>query len=67
MCIGSMYIAMLITNWGSPQLSTGILDAYTPNGFAFWSRMGLQWVTSLLYIWTLIAPKIFPDRDFVIE
>lgn len=67
MCIGSMYIAMLITNWGSPQFSSGILDAYRPNGFAFWSRVGLQWATSLLYLWTLIAPRIFPDRDFVIE
>lgn len=67
MCIGSMYIAVLITNWGSPQMSSGILNAYAPNGFAFWSRVGLQWATSLIYLWTLIAPKIFPDRDFVIE
>lgn len=66
MCIGSMYIADMITNWGSPMIDSPILKAYEPNAFAFWSKLGLEWVTSLLYIWTLIAPRIFPSRDFVI-
>lgn len=67
MCIGSMYIAMMITNWGSPQYDDSIITSYKPNGFAFWSRLGLEWGTALLYIWTMIAPRLFPTRDFVIE
>jgi hypothetical protein len=41
MCIGSMYIAMMITNWGSPEYNDPIITSYKPNGFAFWSRLGL--------------------------
>ena len=66
MCIGSMYIANMITNWGTPKVDSPILSAYQPNYFSFWSKLGLQWITSLLYVWTLVAPRIFPDRDFVI-
>jgi hypothetical protein len=66
MAIGSMYIAMMITNWGSPEVTDTVMTAYKPNGFSFWSRIGLQWVTSLLYLWTLIAPKILPERDFTV-
>lgn len=66
MAIGSMYIAMMITNWGSPQLSDQISNVYRPNSFAYGSRITLQWATALLYIWTMVAPGIFPDRDFTV-
>ena len=29
-----------------------------------WVKLGAQWVTGLLYMWTLLAPALFPDRDF---
>lgn len=60
MAIGSMYIAMMVTNWGSPQMSDQISNAYRPNSFAYGSRVILQFSTSLLYIWTLVAPGICP-------
>jgi hypothetical protein len=41
MCIGSMYIANMITNWGSPMIDSPILNAYTPNYFSFWSKLAL--------------------------
>ena len=66
MAIGSMYIAMLITNWGAPKMNDSIIGSYQPNPFAFWSKLILEYITALLYLWTLIAPKIFPDRDFVV-
>jgi hypothetical protein len=66
MAIGAMYIAMMVTNWGSPQMNHTITDAYRPNSFAFWSRLGLQWVTALLYVWTLVAPGVCPKRDFTV-
>lgn len=27
-----------------------------------WVKIGTQWATALLYVWTLVAPLIFPDR-----
>lgn len=29
-----------------------------------WAKMGTSWVVALLYIWTLVAPILFPDRNF---
>lgn len=63
MCIASIYIGMLVTNWTSANPTTGNL---TSNDFGFWVRVAMSWVTMLIYIWTLLAPKIFPDRDFTV-
>lgn len=57
MCIASVYIGMLVTNWTSASPTTGNL---TSNDFGFWVRVAISWATTLLYIWTLIAPKVFP-------
>ena len=29
-----------------------------------WVKIASQWVTVALYCWTLVAPLLFPDRDF---
>jgi hypothetical protein len=29
-----------------------------------WVKIVAQWLTMLLFAWTLAAPKLFPDRDF---
>jgi len=63
MCLASIYVGMLITNWTSASLTTGDLIS---NDFGFWVRLGISWITTLTYIWTLFAPKIFPDRDFTV-
>lgn len=63
MCLASIYVGMLITNWTSASLITGELGS---NDFGFWVRLIISWSTALLYIWTLIAPKIFPERDFTV-
>jgi hypothetical protein len=54
---------MLVTNWTSASLTTGSI---TSNGFGFWVRIAISWFTTGLYVWTLIAPKVFPDRDFTV-
>jgi hypothetical protein len=63
MCIASIYIAMLITNWTSASPTTGQLVS---NDFGFWVRLIISWLTTLLYVWTLVAPRCFPDRDFTV-
>lgn len=63
MCLASIYIGMLITNWTSANILT--LDLQS-NDFGFWVRAVIAWLTTLLYLWTLIAPKVFPERDFTV-
>ncbi len=29
-----------------------------------WVKTGALWLTGALYAWTLLAPAMFPDRDF---
>jgi serine incorporator 1/3 len=61
MCLASLYVGMLITNWTSASITTGVLIS---NDFGFWVRVILSWATCLLYIWTLVAPRLFPSRSF---
>lgn len=65
--IGSMYLAMLITNWdaivydgtgGGNELGVGKSMA------AVWVKICSGWIVLLMYTWTLVAPFLFPDRDW---
>ncbi|XP_024530239.1 probable serine incorporator [Selaginella moellendorffii] len=58
--LASMYSAMLLTGWGNP----GDKDAIDVGWPSVWVRIGTMWFTSALYIWSLIAPLVLPDRDF---
>lgn len=61
MTLSSIYISVLITNWGSASILSSDLK---PNGFLFWIRISISWATTLIYIWTLFAPKIFAGKNF---
>ncbi|KAH7484475.1 Serine incorporator 3 [Phytophthora ramorum] len=56
MCLAGLYMAMVLTDWDSANGSF--------NNVSMWVKIVAQWVTILLFSWTLIAPKLFPDRDF---
>jgi hypothetical protein len=56
-------MGMLLTNWTSASLTTGDLIS---NGFGFWVRAAISWLIALIYVWTLIAPKVCPERDFTV-
>ena len=69
----SCWVAMSLTGWGSVAVSgdadeggTGAHTAANPQvGKANMVMIAAsQWVAVLLYIWTLAAPRLFPDRDF---
>jgi len=65
MAAASMYMAMLLTSWGSQQELSGQTDvAYDLNLQSMWIKIVSQWCTGLLYTWTLAAPYLFPDREF---
>ena len=56
------YMAMLFTDWGVPG---GVATTLYSVGYvAAWLQMSTNWLCGLLYLWTLIAPTLLPDRDF---
>lgn len=59
--LASMYIAMLMTGWGVQAEGKDLIDV----GWAsVWTKFASLWFTALLYSWSLLAPLLFPDRDF---
>lgn len=61
LCLASLYIMMTLTNWYQPDTTTQAMQSIMP---AVWVKMSSSWLGLGLYLWTLIAPLIFPDRDF---
>lgn len=59
--LASMYIAMLMTGWGSGALSMDQIDV---GWTSVWVKTGSQWAAAGLYAWTCFAPALFPDREF---
>ncbi|KAM3136549.1 hypothetical protein pb186bvf_011352 [Paramecium bursaria] len=62
MIIISMYLAMMITNWGAPNITAQTKDAYQPSNISYVIKIIMCWSSGLVYIWTLVAPRLFPDR-----
>eukprot|EP00891_Asterochloris_glomerata_P004139 jgi/Astpho2/4139/Aster-01281 len=61
--LASMYIAMLMTGWGTAAEEKDLIDV---GWTSVWVKVVAQWLTAGLYAWTLGAPVMFPDRDFSI-
>ncbi|CAH8549181.1 unnamed protein product [Schistosoma turkestanicum] len=61
MFLASLYVMVMLTNWLKPQSD---LKTLTSNSASFWVRIISSWVCLGLYVWTLIAPALFPDRIF---
>ncbi|RDY08182.1 Serine incorporator 3, partial [Mucuna pruriens] len=59
--LASMYSAMLLSGWTSTSESSDLIDV---GWTSVWVRIGTEWVTAGLYIWTLTAPLLFPDRSY---
>ena len=59
----SCWFAMALTSWGS--IETGGDRANPEVGEAsMWMLIASQWLFMIMYLWTLVAPRLFPDRDF---
>ncbi|AQK75711.1 uncharacterized protein LOC100191588 precursor [Zea mays] len=60
--LASMYSAMLLTGWSTSVGESGkLVDVGWPS---VWVRIATQWATAGLFIWSLVAPVLFPDREF---
>ncbi|CAL5444273.1 hypothetical protein CsSME_00052766 [Camellia sinensis var. sinensis] len=60
--LASMYSAMLLTGWSASVGASGrLVDVGWPS---VWVRIITGWATAGLFIWSLVAPHLFPDREF---
>lgn len=64
MMTASMYMAMLLTNWGTKEWDSSE-ETYNNSGeSSMWVKIVSEWLTIALYIWTLIAPRVLSGREF---
>ncbi len=61
--VASIYMAMLLTDWGT-QTDTDDNVNITGGKTSMWVKISSQWITMMLYSWTLVVKRCFPDRDF---
>lgn len=61
MTLASLYSGMLLTSWTSVLTDAPVASAGVRT---LWVNILTQWGVFTLYLWTLIAPVVFPDRDF---
>ncbi|KAK9288160.1 hypothetical protein L1049_016609 [Liquidambar formosana] len=59
--LASMYSGMLLSGWTSSSESSELIDV---GWTSVWVRICTEWVTAGLYVWSLLAPLVFPDREF---
>ncbi|XP_054026327.1 serine incorporator 2 [Dryobates pubescens] len=59
--LAALYIMMTLTNWYRPDESLQVLSSPWT---AVWVKICSSWAGLLLYLWTLVAPLVLPDRDF---
>nr|CAB3265985.1 serine incorporator 5-like [Phallusia mammillata] len=59
----TLYTMMTLTNWFSPgqNWERSFTDG---NVAAMWVKIVTSWAAVIIYVWTLLAPACFPDREF---
>lgn len=63
----SFYYPMLISFWGDPTLSRSEdkSDYYEANRASFWVKLVAVWGSMLIFTFSLVAPKILRDKEFL--
>ncbi|CCD69747.2 Serine incorporator 1 [Caenorhabditis elegans] len=59
--LASLYVMMTLTSWYKPSNDLSHLNS---NMASVWVKIVSSWVCVALYCWTLVAPIIYPDREF---
>ena len=67
--VAAMYVAMLLTNWdpivqSSRSSGDGGMVTIEKSWTAVWIKIITSWLTMLMYLWTILAPVLLPDREF---
>lgn len=64
MILMSVYYCMLLTNWNVIDAEAQDFKLLGHSWTAFWVKFVASVITTILYIWVMIAPVLFPDREF---
>ncbi|XP_066573803.1 serine incorporator 1 isoform X2 [Amia ocellicauda] len=59
--LASLYIMMTLTNWYQPDTTYQAMVSTMP---AVWVKISSSWLGLALYLWTLVAPLVLPNREF---
>ena len=59
----SGYYAMVLTNWATEQ-SHASMERPRTGTATMWIQAAGIWIAVVIYMWSLFAPKLFPDREF---
>lgn len=62
--LASLYYSMLCTDWGNLVLTNDKAQEHKGNDTAYWLKLFAEFLTMALYMFSLVAPLLFPDRDF---
>ncbi|KAL7483579.1 hypothetical protein ACHAW6_009210 [Cyclotella cf. meneghiniana] len=57
------WYAMALTGWGTIERRGSIANPDVSQ-VSMWMLIASQWIALFLYLWTLVAPSLFPGRDF---
>lgn len=60
--LAAMYMAMLFTGWSLEGASSEL--SLDKGNHSAWVKIASQWLVYLLYVWTMLAPKVLRDREF---
>ncbi len=67
MTLCSIYMSMLLTNWGD-SAAADPTRRYNVGYASAWVQVAANWVCSFLYLWTLVVPYLCRHhRDFGVE
>jgi len=62
--LGSMYVCMLLTNWMTITGTENNGVAVDTGDVSVWVKIVSSWVAIAMYVWTLVAPVLLPDREW---
>lgn len=60
--LASLYAMMTLTNWYQPSKT---LDSFNMSSPAYWVKLASSWLCLCLFLWTLVAPRILQNRNFL--
>jgi uncharacterized membrane-anchored protein len=64
MAMASMYMAMVLTNWATISQAASATPTYDLGKETMWIKIVSQWLTVILYTWSLCAPYVLSNREF---
>lgn len=60
--LSSAFVAMLLTGWEVSKHQGEHQGTFDMGWTSVWIKIATQWFTTALYVWSLFAPVVLPDR-----